>query len=135
MLARVTVLERNNPAGDPTATPLSAAGISGLQHYLEFPLLNQLEEENSGTVPGNVIFVFGHTHKPYEGSMYCPRLGGPVDVYNSGGWVVDTLENDIRACIGHGILRRGVRARHLRRSGFQTDGKLSGGRPAGDHRA
>lgn len=97
VLARVTALERNNPAGDPTATPLSAAGISGLAHYLEGPLLFQLEQENSGTVPGNVAFVFGHTHKPYESGMDCPRLGGQVDVYNSGGWVVDTLDNDTRA--------------------------------------
>lgn len=114
VLARVTALERNNPAGDPTATPLSAAGISGLQHYLEFPLLKQLEEENPGPVPGNVIFVFGHTHKPYEGSMYCPRLGGPVDVYNSGGWVVDTLENDTRAGAAAVLIDEDLHAASLR---------------------
>lgn len=45
-----------------------------------------------------MTFLFGHTHKPFE-----LRVGGyagfdnPIDVYNTGGWVVDTLKPDTRA--------------------------------------
>jgi hypothetical protein len=47
-------------------------------------------------VPEQVSFVFGHTHKPYE--TRCAYAGYPraVDVYNTGGWVVDTLQPEVQ---------------------------------------
>ena len=36
-------------------------------------------------------FVFGHTHKPFEKDMNFAGYPGWVHVYNSGGWVVDTV--------------------------------------------
>jgi hypothetical protein len=39
-----------------------------------------------------VKFVFGHTHKPFVSSRVVPGLKNPVRIFNSGGWVVDTLE-------------------------------------------
>jgi len=40
----------------------------------------------------NLTFVFGHTHKPFERTLDIPGVAHTVDVYNAGGWVVDTIE-------------------------------------------
>ena len=37
-------------------------------------------------------FVFGHTHKPFEGVRHVNGWTLPVRVLNTGGWVVDTVE-------------------------------------------
>jgi hypothetical protein len=37
-------------------------------------------------------FVFGHTHKPFEENRNFRSFPQWVQVYNSGGWVVDTVE-------------------------------------------
>ncbi|MBW1752086.1 MAG: hypothetical protein JRJ46_03085, partial [Deltaproteobacteria bacterium] len=69
--------------------PLSARGENGLKTYLSGPVLTQMQNEIK-TKPDNVTFIFGHTHKPYE-KQYLLK-GYPqnrVDVYNTGGWVVE----------------------------------------------
>jgi len=40
----------------------------------------------------NLTFVFGHTHKPFEQILNLPGVANSVNVYNAGGWVVDTVE-------------------------------------------
>jgi len=69
--------------------PLSAKGEKGLKKYLTGPVFAQWRHEIKGE-PDRVTFIFGHTHKPYE-KRY--RFGGypqnRVDVYNTGGWVVE----------------------------------------------
>lgn len=69
--------------------PLSADGEKGLTKYLSGPVLAQWRHEIEGD-PERVSFIFGHTHKPYE-KRY--RVEGypqnRVDVYNTGGWVVE----------------------------------------------
>jgi hypothetical protein len=60
--------------------------------YLSGPLARQLAAESAdATIPHQVKFVFGHTHKPFVDTSPIPELGGPVRIFNSGGWVVDTL--------------------------------------------
>jgi hypothetical protein len=78
-------LERHHPSA-----PLSANARQGLQEYLASPLLGQLRHEQP-EVP-STTFVFGHTHKPFEERLAIPGFPSPVEVANTGGWVVDTLE-------------------------------------------
>jgi len=70
---------------------LSPEAEAGLKNYLTGPVLDQIIQERSGNIP-EVTFVFGHTHKPFQRDM---QFGGSYHpwshVYNSGGWVVDSL--------------------------------------------
>ena len=77
--------ERHHPTD-----PLSANAQKGLQAYLEGPLLAQLSGELQ-TVPPTTL-VFGHTHKPFEKTLNAKGFGAPVNLVNTGGWVVDTVE-------------------------------------------
>jgi hypothetical protein len=83
---RVGRLERNQPS-----TALSDRARAGLLTYLEGPLRNQLIAEK-GAVPERVTFVFGHTHKPFETTLRPTGYPGKVDVFNTGGWVVDSTK-------------------------------------------
>jgi UDP-2,3-diacylglucosamine pyrophosphatase LpxH len=85
LAGRATRLERHHPT-----EPLSANAQLGLQEYLEGPLLAQLTAER-GTVPETTL-VFGHTHKPFEATREAAGYPAPVDLANTGGWVVDTTE-------------------------------------------
>jgi len=44
-------------------------------------------------MPSDVTFVFGHSHKPFEQDMDCPGYPRWVNVYNTGGWVVESVED------------------------------------------
>ena len=77
--------ERHHPTN-----ALSANAQKGLQAYLEGPLLAQLSGELD-TVPPTTL-VFGHTHKPFETTLNAKGFGAPVNLANTGGWVVDTIE-------------------------------------------
>jgi hypothetical protein len=90
LAARVAATERKAPS-----SALSPAAEVGLMAYLGGPLIRQLAAEaprRDGTLPDQVKFVFGHTHKPFVGSRTVPGLARPVRVFNTGGWVVDTLQ-------------------------------------------
>jgi UDP-2,3-diacylglucosamine pyrophosphatase LpxH len=69
---------------------LSTKAESGLVSYLSGPVASQIADE-IGT-PDEVMFVFGHTHKPFLKLHHVAGLPGPVPVVNTGGWVVDTPE-------------------------------------------
>jgi len=77
---------------------LSPEAQVGLHRYLESPLLDQIKREYKKEygelqrVPGDVTFVFGHTHKPFEAVRRFVGYENPVCVYNTGGWVVDSTE-------------------------------------------
>jgi hypothetical protein len=89
-----------------TAGLLSADAQTGLSTYLSGPLLLQMQESidehnkqhdephEKWPQPEQVKFVFGHTHKPFSASCpVLPRIGNhPVRIFNTGGWVVDTLK-------------------------------------------
>jgi len=47
--------------------------------------------ELKGNMPADVTFVFGHTHKPFQEDMNFKGYPAWVNVYNTGGWVVETV--------------------------------------------
>ncbi|UCC84506.1 MAG: metallophosphoesterase [Gemmatimonadota bacterium] len=64
---------------------------SGIEAYLFGPAYRQLRDE-LGRVPDDLTFVFGHTHKPFEGVLDDPSGKGRVEVFNTGGWPIDSIE-------------------------------------------
>lgn len=103
---RASGLERHR-----TDRPLSEASEKGLWNYLQGPLwaqiltelcsdafsessrpLGSLLLELEDHMPSDVTFVFGHTHKPFQEDMNFRGYPRWVNVYNSGGWVVDTVD-------------------------------------------
>jgi hypothetical protein len=71
---------------------LSKDAESGLRRFLEKFLLKQIQTDNAGSVPAEVTFIFGHTHKPFEELLPYAGYGSGVKVFNNGGWVVDSME-------------------------------------------
>ena len=71
---------------------LSPDAETGLRKYVEGPVLLQLTRECGGDIPPDVSFLFGHTHKPFAVLRDFGGYQRPVEVANTGGWVVDTLE-------------------------------------------
>jgi hypothetical protein len=67
---------------------LSPHAEEGLVAYLNGPVATQINAEIGK--PADVTFVFGHTHKPFVEKRTCSTFPSPVDVVNTGGWVVDT---------------------------------------------
>ena len=74
-----------------SAEALSPSAQEGLRWYLEGPSFEQFRVENSGVIPDDVTFIFGHTHKPFQQELSFAGYPGPLKVYNSGGWIVDTV--------------------------------------------
>ena len=74
-----TGLERRQASAD---TILSDEAGKGLGWYLEELLRSQFQQE-TGSLPESLAFVFGHTHKPF---VDCRNA---VGVLNTGGWTVD----------------------------------------------
>ncbi len=71
-----------------TSSPLSSECRKGLNRYLNVPLRTQMKHE-LGLSPKDLTFVFGHTHKPYQGKFSFEEYPGLVSVYNMGGWVIE----------------------------------------------
>ena len=94
-----------------TESTLSRNGVKQLFQYAEGPLHSQIcyeivalqkkKDELDETVytadffkdtlAPPTTFIFGHTHKPFARREGFHGYSAPVDVYNSGGWVVETL--------------------------------------------
>jgi hypothetical protein len=71
---------------------LSEAARQGLHEYVAGPLLGQIKTEYEKDMPRDMTFVFGHTHKPFEEDMdFGTAYPQWVNVYNTGGWVVEGL--------------------------------------------
>jgi hypothetical protein len=85
-VGRLAAKERNEPE-----VVLSPDATTGLTRLMEVQLYHQLRQELDNRIPSHVSFLFGHTHKPFQRRMPFNGFSSPVDVYNSGGWVVDTL--------------------------------------------
>lgn len=65
----------------------------GLSLYLK-TAWNQIIEERQGNKPSELTLIFGHTHKPIDRSiplteLLIDGLTADVNIYNTGGWVVD----------------------------------------------
>lgn len=65
--------------------------IARLTEFLFGPVATQVRDE-LGHLPDMLTFVMGHTHKPFEAIARDPNHGMVCDVYNSGGWVVDSRD-------------------------------------------
>ncbi len=76
-----------------TRDVLTQGTREGLMEYIQGPLQKQVIAELGG-VPSDVTFVFGHTHKPYQRNLEGERDSNWKSVYNSGGWVVETVERE-----------------------------------------
>ena len=70
---------------------MSEGARQGLAAYLNGPLREQLRTELPDNLPAALTFVFGHTHKPFQEEMNFPGYPVGVEVYNTGGWVVETV--------------------------------------------
>jgi hypothetical protein len=93
-LDAVAAMERLRGPDDTVPSASLAAGVTTL---LDGPVAAQIGAENAGRIPERTTFVFGHTHKPYIAAMdTLARYPGGVEVYNSGGWVVDERRPDTR---------------------------------------
>jgi UDP-2,3-diacylglucosamine pyrophosphatase LpxH len=80
----------------------------GLEKYLEGPVLKQYmtevkKIEPKGTMPDEMMLVFGHTHKPFEKNCDYTGYPGAVRVYNTGGWVVEDV-NPVQPNLGAAAL-------------------------------
>ncbi len=85
-----------------THTVLSKEGWKGLEWYLAGPVHQQIIEQSKlanlsqtgidDTVTTDTTFVFGHTHKPFEGAIGVGGYQKPIKLLNSGGWVVDEAD-------------------------------------------
>ena len=64
----------------------------GLREYVEGPVLKQIKIERSGNIPRNVAVIFGHTHKPFQDQYQFDGYEPGVNVYNTGGWVIDSVD-------------------------------------------
>ncbi len=89
---RISKIERMQ-----TARILSKDAEKGLWDYMNGPLREQIKNElkermNIDSMPIDVIFVFGHTHKPFELDMNFKEYSNWINVYNTGGWVVETVD-------------------------------------------
>lgn len=68
--------------------PLSASGADGVRWYVSGPVAAQLGDRWGD--PGlDLSFVFGHTHKPFQDEMLLRGSDRSIQVWNTGGWVVD----------------------------------------------
>ena len=73
-----------------TVAALSPSGSASLRWYLEGPVRAQIESVTwpHGT-PTAHSFIFGHTHKPFQDQLIASGYVDAVQIWNTGGWVVD----------------------------------------------
>jgi len=84
---KVIQMERKQSGG-----PLSSNAQKGLRAYVNGPLKKQVLVEQKHNMPSDVTFVFGHTHKPFQEDMNFKGYPKWVNVYNTGGWVVESMD-------------------------------------------
>jgi predicted phosphodiesterase len=67
----------------------------GLKAYITGPLKSQFMSENNNTLPKEMNFIFGHTHKPFcklESGFSESGYPEQIGIMNTGGWVIDTVQ-------------------------------------------
>lgn len=74
------------------AIPLSETAQKGLESYLAGPTAQQLHMELEVLALQHVTFVFGHTHRPYQTVQTVDGYAHPMPIYNTGGWVVESVD-------------------------------------------
>jgi len=83
------------PVAEAGGLPITAKVLEGVPLYLGSFALPQLQHELH-TQPAEISYIFGHTHKPFERPWPIPGVGRPMSVFNTGGWVVDTVEGEAK---------------------------------------
>ena len=73
---------------DGHAHVLGEAEIEDIGWYLGTPMAQQMQAE-LGSMPRELSFIFGHTHKPFQDELTVDGFDLPVGVFNTGGWVLD----------------------------------------------
>lgn len=69
---------------------LSTSGLASVRWYLEGPVRAQLDRAAwPGVAPTTYSFIFGHTHKPFQDQLLASGYDGAIQIWNTGGWVVD----------------------------------------------
>lgn len=63
-----------------------------LNEYINKILFRQISREKKENSPKDIQFVFGHTHKPFTQVSNYSNYPKPIQVVNTGGWVVDTVD-------------------------------------------
>ena len=73
---------------------LSDEAYKGLRTYMSGPCKKQIlsDPEKVKKIPSSVTLVFGHTHKPFQDIMNFDGYEKWVNVYNTGGWVVESVD-------------------------------------------
>jgi hypothetical protein len=102
---RAIVRRASVPERFHSGAALSERSRAQLHDYLAGPVLRQIRRERDpgkhppgkAVVPGDVTFVFGHTHKPFASSLDVVGYPGSVRVVNDGGWVVDKVVSQPRS--------------------------------------
>ncbi len=84
----VAAKAERDETGDPV-TGLSEEGEAGLRWYVERPLRDQILHEGGQLMPLRMAFVWGHTHKPFARLMDFNGYPHGVEVFNTGGWVIE----------------------------------------------
>jgi hypothetical protein len=82
--------------------PEAAAGVIA---YLDGPLARSLDDAYAATgetTPRELVFLYGHTHKPFAARTTTERFPDGARVYNTGGWVIDVAAP--RPTTGGGLL-------------------------------
>ncbi len=85
--------------------PDAPEAASGVMAYIDGPLAKSLEAgptDPDPVSPEELVFLYGHTHKPFASRADSTRYERGVHVYNSGGWVVDSP--DARPGTGGAVL-------------------------------
>ncbi len=110
IVSRVAGGERSD-----TTEVLSKKAKKGLREYIRGPVIQQIKKERTEDIPRDLTFVFGHTHKPFSRDMpFKKDLGIWIDVYNTGGWVVESVEREKRRGSAVVLLDENLNATSLR---------------------
>jgi hypothetical protein len=120
LASRASRLERNQPGA-----ALAPRSRVGLQTYLDLPLRSQILAEFD-SVPAELTFVFGHTHKPFEELQPANGYPAAIKIYNTGGWVVDTVKPNPLQGAAAILFDETLDALSLRLYNQTPDGKPSG---------
>ncbi len=72
---------------------LSDDAKNGLKEYLNVPVYKQMSGElgKLSKTPREISFIFGHTHKPFQEQREFQSYDGSVNLYNTGGWVIESI--------------------------------------------
>lgn len=91
-IVAVAAKGERDESGDPV-TGLSKEGEAGLRWFVERPLRDQILHEGGQLMPLRMAFIWGHTHKPFARRMDFNGYPHEVEVFNTGGWVIESPEH------------------------------------------